>query len=245
MDESMLVGTGHWRGSISPACPEEFFSSYQELIGGLAKQAQALKVDLLIIGSEFNSLEFWTYEDSGGENRSYWSDVIAYMRSVAPSVRLGYSQNWDMLPNAPAWFSELDVLALDAYFPAYGAKSDSSTEAVYAGLAQNRELISDWRAKFPELPLYITEVGISSIGGLYETPYVWGELVNAPVDLESQAIFTAAACQFYSENADGIFWWFTTITMLPDPHNDRGFDYIGKPAEAVIADCNLQFRESS
>ena len=197
---------------------------------------------IITIGTEFNSLEAPAYE-------LYWRQLIQDVREAGEGdpLPLLYSQNYDMVPTAPDWFAQLDILGIDAYFPLEGVGNDASVAEIALAMEQHRWKIEQLRAQYPDTPLYITELGVSSVSNVYQAPYLWGEMSEGPVNLQTQQRYSAAACQFYAGIAqgdplvEGIYWWFTTITPPADPLLDKGFDFMGKPAQQEIEACNDVF----
>eukprot|EP00168_Porphyra_purpurea_P017267 TRINITY_DN58_c0_g1_i4.p3 TRINITY_DN58_c0_g1~~TRINITY_DN58_c0_g1_i4.p3 ORF type:complete len:248 (+),score=85.75 TRINITY_DN58_c0_g1_i4:618-1361(+) len=96
-----------WRGEI-PAS-DGFFRSYKEWIVSRAVVAQANRVSILSIGTEFNGAQ-------GDE--AAWRDIVAAVREVYDG-QLTYSANHDSYQDV-AWWDAVDMIGIDAYFPLTG-----------------------------------------------------------------------------------------------------------------------------
>src|SRR5690606_25411663 len=109
------------------------------------------------------------------------------------------------------------------------------------------------KSRTPHGLLFITEAGLSSQllePSVLERPWTHVD-DTSQVGLELQVNYYVGACQayrlMYDGNGepllDGMFWWGTAIgAVSPDaqPLQDRSFEFIGKPAQQVIADCYLE-----
>lgn len=241
MDERHLMESGPagaWRGTLQPSDPNAWFANYAALIEPWVRLAVDEGCTWFVIGSEFSSLE-------AREHESSWRALIASTRDAigSGSLRLTYGQNWDTVAQPPAWLADLDLLSIDAYYPLHGVDDGSPVDALVDAFQEHTPTIQGLRGKFPGKPLYFTEVGISSTTGVYSAPWSWGDANRGAVNLDAQRVFFAAACRFYGSVGDGIFWWVAYVHPLDDPHNDPGFQFIGKPAEAVVNRCSASHRE--
>jgi hypothetical protein len=225
LDESKLgfvsPGIPHWRGDIVPVNLNAWFSSYDNLLVQYAQAAQTGGADIFDVGTEMNSLQ---------EDRTAWLQTIGLVRQVF-SGEITYSANYNYLivPFAQA----LDFVSVDAFYPL----------AVPAG-ASTQTLINAWRSWVPDLtefrrstgkPVVITEAGVTSEIGSYQSPAVWHHYVG--LSLQDQAAYYDATCAAVKPVVQGIYWWEYDFTPPTSPHTNTGFDPQGKPAEAALTRC--------
>jgi hypothetical protein len=162
-----------WRGALNPKELNRFFQNYEQYILSFAKLADELKIPLMSVGSELESME--VHKDS-------WLKVIAAVRAVYKG-KLTYSANWDSYKKTP-FFDALDYIGVTGYFELAEAKNkEPSVE----------DLLHAWRYTYADLmrlsekwkkPLIFTEIGYLSQKGTASWP--WKEGANEPLDLEIQ-----------------------------------------------------------
>ena len=222
LDEGSLGVDGNWRGTIGPQPLDSWFQAYESLILSYSRLAQQQRVEILDIGSEFNSLE---------ANGAQWLRIIRLIRSVYGG-QLTYSS---VIHNGyPAQFSQaLDFLSVDAY-PALEAPVDATT-------AQLEQAWSPWSDDLQQnriasgKPVVISELGTPSRVGSYLTP--WTLKIGAPLDLEAQRRYYQASCSALKSATAGLYWWYASLGRSSAPLTDTGYDPTGKPAVHEIALC--------
>jgi hypothetical protein len=249
LDEGIITETGPddaWRGTIQPPADalDVFYASYHQM---LEYYAQTPGITWLVIGTEMNSLEVPKHE-------AYWKWMISSLKSspATGNLLLTYAQNWDTggYQGYPTWFSSLDAVSIDAYFPLEGLGNSATAAQIAEGMDQWRENLELLKAQSPHRKLFITEAGISS--QLIEPSVLgrpWAHVDDASqVGLELQANYTQGVCAWYrtaldssgSSLVDGIFWWSTVlgaVSPTAQPLQDRGFEFVGKPAQQELARC--------
>jgi hypothetical protein len=192
LDERTLTPLGYWRGDIQPSSVDGWFSHYQAAIVHYAEVAQALHIASLDIGTELVSVQGDTPQ---------WQALIERVRAVYRG-RLLYSVNWTDLTVEP-WFSSLNQIGLDAYFPLSvpGSPPVPSVSALEGGW-------QTWLSKIPAFPkpLVITELGLLPVAGSYKTPYLW-TLPHAVYSPTTQANYYAAGCSTWTPRVAGLYWW--------------------------------------
>ena len=109
--------TGHMKMD-SEDLWKQLEESYSKFILDFAKLAEETKVDILCIGTELE--QFVT-------NRpEYWNELIKKIKSIYKG-KLTYAANWDEYKRTPFW-SDLDYIGIDGYFPISLKKSPSKQE---------------------------------------------------------------------------------------------------------------------
>lgn len=223
LDEASLAPDGKWRGNIEPQDKGTWFESYTQLILGYAKLAEEENVEILNIGTEFNSLERETNQ---------WIKLIEAVRAVYHG-QLTYSVNWWNVSYDVGFWDRLDSIGVDAYFP-LDAPKEATAEQLIAAWQPWLVQMAQLKALFNK-PLVFTELGTASQIGSYQKPWI-GEH-NTPVDLEAQRIYYATACQASQSLINGIYWWFVGLDLPSNPREDSSHNPLGKPAEAEIRRC--------
>jgi hypothetical protein len=189
----LWVGGQGWAGDLefeSDSLWQVFEHQYETYISAYAKIADSLKVELYCIGTEMrkstrNRNEFW-FELINDTKKSYRG-------------KLTYAANWDEY-NAIKFWSELDYIGIDAYFPLSNDKNPSK-----------EDLINSWRQPKDEMrkiskkfqkPVLFTEYGYESID--YNTMGHWRLSKDSlNVNFENQKI----AFEALYESLKTAEWW--------------------------------------
>ena len=231
-----------WRGEIglpANASAEEkkqwakaWFDAYAKFIINYAKMAEAHKVGMLAVGTEFKSI-------NGSEYRKEWEKVIRSIRDVYSGM-LTYAANWDDYENVCFW-DLVDVAGIDAYFPTSVERDPSLDELVkgwssFSWKGKQRSWISEleqWQKKVDK-DIIFTEIGYRSTDYAAREP--WECTEDRPLNLQLQARCYKSVIEAFKDKPwfKGVFFW------LWSPRQDAGgpFDYDftpqHKPAEAVF-----------
>jgi len=219
LDEANLTATD-WRGSIQPTSVSGWFDSYQSLTVHYGQLAQTLRVETFSIGSELNSME--GYPNS-------WRRLIDAMRAGYRG-RITYSANWQGYTTT--FWSALDFISFDAYFPLNAASPTASDLAL--AWAPALEEIGRAKASYGK-PVVFTEVGVQARANAYRTP--WVRNPNAPLDLAEQAAYYSGTCQATRGVISGLYWWDVYLQPPADPLHDGDYTPLGKPAEDAMRRC--------
>ena len=214
------LGEGEWRGRIRPPDWEMWFASYRALVVSLARLAERFSADYLCVGVELISSEV---------HGTQWKRIVTETRDVF-SGKLLYSTNWDARENR-AWFRDLDMIAMNAYYELTD-KRDASIDELIDAWHSIREEIHPWRAKLG-LPLIISEIGYRSADGSVTKP--WNYFLPGDVDTEEQrrayeAFFRA---WYDDEMLQGVYFYNWFGKGGPD---DKNYTPRGKPAADVMKD---------
>jgi len=230
---------GQWRGHISPRSTtkdaaqatdwEAWWSSYREFILYYARQAEALKVEVLVMGVELVSA---LREDRDGAQLKRTIQAIRQVYSGA----LTYSANWDEVLEPSRW-AMLDYVSVQLYGPLSDAAKPTRAELVSALVQQ----LASWSktAAAAKRPLLITEVGYKSAPSAVREPFAWPERLppeerhpDEPLQaLAYEALFEALA---KTPHLKGVFIWKYFTNAGSDEEGVMGFSPRGKQAERVI-----------
>ncbi|TMD85751.1 MAG: hypothetical protein E6I78_07685 [Chloroflexi bacterium] len=221
LDEVSLHTAGKWRGQIAPSSSAAWFASYKSLLVGYAQLAQAENVEVIDIGTEFDSLQSSTQQ---------WLNLIAAVRG-AYRGQLTYSANWAI--SYPSFGWALDFLSIDAFFPL--AVPVNATQQQLAAAWGKWIARANGSGYSYGKHVGFTELGTTSEVGSFQQPYLWSH--GTGVSMEAQRLYYAAACQALKGRIGGIFWWEYLLDTVPSPAADPGFDPQGKPADLEISRC--------
>lgn len=220
-----------WAGEISfnQRGWEKWEENYKRFILKMAEVAESEGFEMLCIGTEMKS--------SVQERPNFWTQLIPKIKAVYRG-KLVYAANWDNYNNIHFW-SELDYLGIDAYFPLSEQVTPSVGELMFAWEKPKRELkkLSDSLQK----PVLFTEMGYRSID---KCAWKQWEIESTPSD---QKINLKAQENGYNAIFK-CFWdqeWFAGgfIWKWQSPDNQSGGDEKSdyspqnKPVEKLINKC--------
>ncbi|WP_199269147.1 glycoside hydrolase family 113 [Polaribacter sp. L3A8] len=221
------VGHGFFTGHIEMDSEEKWAvleKSYSEFILTYAKSAQEINANILCIGTELEKFVM--------KRPTYWQNLIKEIKKVYKG-KLTYAANWDEYKRVPFW-SELDFIGVDAYFPVSDKKSPT-VEELEIGWKLHKEEIKSVQKKFNR-PILFTEFGYRSVDFTGKEPWD-ANRVEGKVNLQAQVNgLQAIHNQFWKEDwfAGGFVWkWFHRYDKVGG-ENDNRFTPQNKPAELVL-----------
>jgi hypothetical protein len=225
--------TGEWRGEIDPKTDADWRRwavGYRRFMLSWAKVAAAANADLFAVGVELRSWVTTTHAPS-------FVELIHEVRRVY-SGPLTYAANWDDVHDTVIW-GELDVIALNAFFPLAEQERAPFDELLAASEKLSvgiRELSQRWGK-----PVVFNEIGYTTRPDPALRPWEWPDsMKNVVVDQRSQAdAYRALLAPFLDEPwFMGFFVW----RWYADPYDmsqeaEWGFSPFGKQAELVLRDA--------
>lgn len=192
---------GEWRGNLAPEDPDQWFDSYQNLLGDLAAVATLTGVKRLVVGSELSSLDADLHR---------WRPLVEKIRALF-SGELVYSANWDHYKEARL-FELVDEIGVTGYFNLREKDGPATVEALTNRWRWERTQLESWRALAAK-PFVFTEVGYRSRAGSSAEP--WNEAGPGAVDLDEQRRAFAAFRRTWTTPAkdlppsplEGVYIW--------------------------------------
>lgn len=231
---------GAWRGDIameSEADWRRWFEGYRRLVLHYAALAERLGMPAYCVGVELHAAARERPED--------WRRLIADVREVY-SGKLTYAANWYREVEEVPFWSDLDYIGVQAYFP---LATDQPAEPGTEPVPTVEDLVAAWEPHATQLealarrhgrPVLFTEIGYVSRPGATAEPWVWPEgrglQESSPEGLELQArAYEAFFRTFWHRSwvAGVYFWkWYPGVP----PGKTMGVEYSpqGKPAEKVL-----------
>lgn len=152
------LAPGEWRGTLRPADVDAWWRSYERFILHYAKLAAASKAEALLVGSELGTTEAWQYR---------WYHLISAVERVYQGM-LVYSANWDHYQQVSFW-RRLDVIGVTGYFE-LTRSDDASVAELQAAWIKARDQLLEVARRHGK-PLWITEVGYTSVNGTARQPW--------------------------------------------------------------------------
>ncbi len=254
------LDNGNWRAGIgakdyvSDADFDAFFTawfaSYRTFIHHYADMARKHNVEMLVIGTEYNSI----MERDNGKTMPFWIAYIDDIRKAYPGI-LTYAADWSEWKDASApgqkmfwkdFWHALDYIGIDAYYPL--SPADTATpDALIQGWQEPLAILEQISAVYGR-PVIFTEIGYKSMEKCYLSPGDYQ--LDYPVSEECQRdCFQAAYRALAGKDwLAGLFWWgwkpFLRSDManpenpswVTDKYNDYLKDYTpeGKLAETIL-----------
>jgi 5-hydroxyisourate hydrolase-like protein (transthyretin family)/methionine-rich copper-binding protein CopC len=224
----MIMGeNGVIQADINPSNPAAWFSNYTAQVVHYAHLAQANGADMFCIGTEFDTISV--------EYLPYWTSLISSVRA-AYSGPLTYAANWYQYNQVVFW-SQLDVIGVDAYFPLSTSQTPTVSEIVngwtsYNYYGTNRNWINELKTFQASVgkPLVFTEIGFESAAYPAES-----QAGSGNYNPTAQANCYEGTLQAFANQSSwfgGMFWWCSYPNPLAVPNNN--WSPQGKPAQDVL-----------
>ncbi len=224
---------GGWRGEIGMKSETDWnawFASYRVFIVHYAKLAERLGIEALAIGTELHKTAVERPDD--------WRRLIKLIRTVYGG-ELTYSANWyQEFEEVPFW-TDLDYIGIQAYFP-LTTKPRPALAEIEAGWTRHLATIAAVHKKTGR-PVLFTEIGYKSTPDTTFEPWTWPERSGKKtVDLATQANAYQAFFNVVWDQpwfAGAYFWkWHPTLEPVsPSQADNILFTPQGKPAQAVLS----------
>lgn len=223
---------GEYTGTLqfdSNAKWSKWEKQYAKFILDFVVIADSLKIEMFCIGTELGN--------SVKQRPAFWDGLIKAVKS-AYSGKLVYAANWDDYKDVTFW-SKLDYIGIDAYFPLCEGKqpSISNIKEAWRPIAAN---LSSYSNKIKKNILF-TEFGYRSADGACSKPWVQDKSAALNLKLQANAYQGFFESVWEQDWLAGIFiWkWFPFDDEVDE--NNKEFTPQGKPAEKIIKD---QFKSS-
>lgn len=224
---------GKWRSDIFPVDEnawKEWSDSYRTFIMHYAKIAAENEVELFCVGTEFTKLT--------KEKPFYWKRLIADIRNFYQG-ELTYAANWYKDFEHISFWSDLDYIGIQAYFPLTKNHNPSVTE-IKAGWKPHLKTIERVHKQFRK-PILFTELGYKSTPDSATEPWLWpkyGKNLVQKISNETQANCYEAFFQAVWPKkwfAGMHIWQWHTQGRRRGGTSNHGFTPKQKPAENIIA----------
>lgn len=214
-----------WRGEIDPG-PQgwpEFWHGYRQFILHYADMAQALAVEMLVVGVELDQTVVPLADR--------WRALIREVRGRYDG-QLVYAANWDAYERVPFW-PQLDFIGVQ-FYPPLARSADEPSQSMVARLDVAFGAL-ERTAREHDKDVLLTEVGYRAVRGTAVNPHEWPDPDARTIDVEAQAeayrvLLAGVRKQPFVK---GIFLW----KWYTHPRGDEGpagFSPRNKPAADLI-----------
>ncbi len=201
-----------------------FEDSYTKYLIEFAKIAAEENVDMLCIGTELNGLV--------QSKPDFWTSLIKKVRNIYTGP-ITYAENWDKIHKVPFW-SHLDYIGVDAYFPLSVSKTPSEKELIKKWLTIQQELKK--LSTNTDKEILFTEFGYRSIDYTAKAPWDSSQK-NKKYNTKGQSNAIRAIYNvFWKEDwfAGGFLWkWFPKHEKAGGI-NDTSFTIQNKPSQEIL-----------
>jgi len=224
LNEDVLYKAHAWRGSIQPAHPAAWFTSYRNLLLPYARVSAAGHLRTFVVGTELNSMEA----------SSHWPALIQAIRNVYAG-QLAYDENTG------------DFQQHDNHLPLATFGVDAWPRIQLPDSATVTQLTGAWSTWLGTHTLAVrrkailTEVGIRAMAGAYPDPAKWNGIGQPTIVTRIQTNWFRALCAAVQrEHMGGIYWWevsFDANPAKPQVFWSDPFTYLGRPAQGVVNTC--------
>ena len=196
------IGNGAFTGDIQMTSQKDwrqFEKQYTAMMMLYAQLAASTNTEMICIGTEMNNFVI--------KRPEYWSGLIKKIRSVY-NGKLTYAENWDTYETVPFW-SALDFIGIDAYFPISDKKTPTVAEAKdsWQPIRQSLQAFSESNDK----QVIFTEFGYRSKDYAGKQPWD-SNRKKSNINQQAQTNLLKAILQnFWEESwfAGGFLWkWF-------------------------------------
>jgi hypothetical protein len=221
----LWVRHGGWSGDIAMADANEWarwFASYEAFILHYARLAESRHFEALAVGAELARAT---------EHTAEWKRLIARVRAVYHG-RLTYCANWDREVERIGFWSDLDFIGVQAYYPLANGDHPSRApiDESWRRIARRLEALAHRTGK----PIVFTEVGFKSQSGALAEPWRWEAAGAVDTLLQRDAYASMFEALWDEPWFAGTFVWKWHPSIARHPRDPRDFTPQGKPALAVI-----------
>ncbi|MEL6391649.1 MAG: glycoside hydrolase TIM-barrel-like domain-containing protein, partial [Bacteroidota bacterium] len=221
------LGGGSWPGDIiqdSEAGWQKFFNNYREWILHYAILADFHGIETFCLGTEMRHTTLQRPED--------WKTLIAQARQLFGGT-LTYAANWGEEAEQMSFWSEFDVIGVNAYYP-LSDTDEPSDEELQSGVHRWLERI-EAIAEAADRPFWLTEIGYRSVSGTWKNPHA--EPRGRAADEKAQMRAFSALCTVLEErgSVSGMYIWkWPSHLSYMSRRGDTGFAPTGKSASEII-----------
>lgn len=221
------LGGGSWPGDVAMTSEEDwvaFFDYYYRWMRHYALLAEIHRMDMLCVGVEFAQATLQRPDD--------WRRLTQRLRGIY-SGPITYAANWGSEFEQLAFWSEVDYIGLNCYYPLSKKDNPSDEElatAFDAVLAKARSVSRQY-----DRPLVFTEIGFTSTPDPWKNPHVDGRGRSYAANPQKRCyrvVLEALAQE--GDWCQGTLWWkFPSYLDWGGPQN-TGFMPCHKPAAEVV-----------
>lgn len=220
-------GNGEWHGTIRQSdsiAHRRWWRSYCAYILHYARLSERTGCEVFCLGVE---LERQTLE-----HPDEWRGLIRDVRQIYHG-KLTYAAHWEREYWQLAFWDNLDIVGLNAYFPV-PLGDEASAEEIATALAPRFDSAAALAQRLGR-PLWFTEAGYRAERGTLREPWRENSGVYDP-DLQARAIEGMMRAVDQQPGIVGVFLWkaFTSPEGARAAGEDSTFLFRDRPSEAVV-----------
>ena len=201
-----------------------WFESYRRYVVHHAVVAEAAGAALFCVGTELRKSE--------GQERS-WRGIAAASR-LATGAPLVYAAEGAAGAVRVTFWDVLDLIGVDFFDPltkAEKVKDPALDDAVRSAVRSIADV-----ARRTGKPVLFTEIGYPWVKAAWSLPRGDDPKLTAGGEDSARAIATVFRVLGGETWWKGVYWWKTSSDGRPANPGDRGYNFLGTPAEKAIAD---------
>ena len=222
-----------WRSNIKMDSSKEWdvwFDSYEKHMLHYAALAEHLNIELLCIGTEFRS--------SIKAQPKRWNQLIGDIKNIYKG-KLTYAANWDGEYENVKFWSQMDYIGIQAYFPLTN-KNNPDLAEIKEGWDKHIKMLKKLSKQY-DRPILFSEIGYRSDASATIEPWVWGSaldtLTNTKSNTTQNLAYEALFQKLWNEDwfAGMYFWQWHNTSKEGDQYEEMEFTPRYKPAENTMA----------
>ena len=202
---------------------------YLRFILHYADLAQSIRADVFVVGTELAK--------TAVERAPFWRRVVEEVRSVYDG-KLTYAANWYREYESVSFWSELDFIGVQAYFP-LSDQNRPDVATLRVGWAPYKKALVELSERYRR-PILFTEIGYRSVTGSAIEPWRWASRQEAQLvepDFQVQAdLYRAFFVEVWPQPwfAGASIWRWHTAPESRTPVRAIDFTPQNKPALDVL-----------
>ena len=193
------LGGGHWPGDVAFDTNEEWeawFQHYSDWMLHYARFAERHNIAALCIGTELGQTTL--------QHPEFWRKLIKDVREVY-SGKLTYAANWGEEFEGITFWSELDAVGCNGYYPL--SQNPQATDAeLYEG-AKQWLMKANNIAAGAQRPLWLTEIGYRSVRASWIEPHAAPNRREVSESCQRRSFEALFAATAEAPLLEGMFIW--------------------------------------
>jgi hypothetical protein len=194
--------SGDWRAYWDPEDKTKAFANLKRELVNFAKLAEQNKVDLLIIGAEYEKL-------TQPEFKNNWIEIIKDLRKVySGQLSYGANTNYSSYKKVESewitFWDHLDFIGLDYYHPMKPDSIDLKSFTKQHAVKLNKLKAS---LKIYNKPIFFNEIGVPIADQGFEKPYEWVWPDNHKSNPDHQSLYLQSFFEAFDFKPAGIQIW--------------------------------------
>lgn len=194
--------SGDWRAYWDPENKTQAFTNLKSELLGFAKLAEENKVDLMIIGAEYEKL-------TQPEFKNNWVQIIKELRKVySGKLSYGANTNYSSYKTVESewitFWDSLDFIGLDYYHPMKPDDVDLKSFIKQHNKKLNKLMVS---LNSYNKPVFFNEIGVPIAENGFEKPYEWVWPKDQKSSPDHQSLYLKSFFESFDSKPVGVQIW--------------------------------------